>query len=63
MSLTAAEMMAEAIDPAHVLWRDHGRQGIAVPALSLDVLSSNSRALSFVRHRRMTIALFSGQVQ
>jgi hypothetical protein len=44
MSLTTAEMMAEAIDPAHVLWRDHGRQGIAVPVLSLDVLSSNNLA-------------------
>jgi hypothetical protein len=44
MSLTAAEMMAEAIDPAHALWRDHGRQGIAFPVLSVEVLSSNNRA-------------------
>jgi hypothetical protein len=72
MSLTAAEMMAEAIDPAHALWRDHGKQGTAVPVLSVEVLSSNNRAhnlsklddkaLSFVRHRRRTIALFIGRV-
>jgi hypothetical protein len=43
MSLTAAEMMAEAFDPAHALWRDHGRQGTALPALSVEVLSSNNR--------------------
>jgi hypothetical protein len=44
MSFTAAEMMAEAFDPAHALWRDHGRQGIAVPIPSVKVLSSSNRA-------------------
>jgi hypothetical protein len=44
MPLTAAEVMAEAIDPAHALWRDHGRQATAVPVLSVEVLSSNNRA-------------------